>query len=298
MPVVFVVPSLLAGTVYSEPSPARLAWLAQLEETVHALAQRWSLVLGAPFEPGGKTAWVARARDPAGRDMVLKVGWAHSEAEHEPDGLRAWHGHGTVLIYDACRLGQTSALLLERCRPGTSLSRVRAEPEQDQIVAALLGRLWQAPAAGYGFRPLAVMCQAWVEGFHRRLAAAPTDARLIDPGLARAGAELFAALPGSARREVLLCTDLHAGNVLTAQREPWLVIDPKPFVGDPCYDVLQHVLNCEERLTADPAGLARRMADLAELDRGRVTQWLFARCVIESIDNQRLRAVAAALAPT
>jgi streptomycin 6-kinase len=30
--------------------------------------------------------------------------------------------------------------------------------------------------------------------------------------------------------------DLHAGNVLATQREPWLVIDPKPFIGDPAFD--------------------------------------------------------------
>ena len=45
--------------------------------------------------------------------------------------------------------------------------------------------------------------------------------------------ELFTSLPGTADRRVLLCTDLHAGNVLAAQRRPWLVIDPKPYVGDP-----------------------------------------------------------------
>ena len=47
---------------------------------------------------------------------------------------------------------------------------------------------------------------------------------------------------------MLLCTDLHAGNVLAAEREPWLVIDPKPDVGDPTYDVLQHLHNCYVRL--------------------------------------------------
>ena len=26
---------------------------------------------------------------------------------------------------------------------------------------------------------------------------------------------------------------------------PWLVIDPKPFVGDPAYDATQHLFNCE-----------------------------------------------------
>jgi streptomycin 6-kinase len=40
----------------------------------------------------------------------------------------------------------------------------------------------------------------------------------------------------------LLATDLHTGNVLAAQRQPWLMIDPKPYVGDPCYDLGQHLL--------------------------------------------------------
>jgi len=39
------------------------------------------------------------------------------------------------------------------------------------------------------------------------------------------------------------------------------------------------------------------MADLLGLDRERVTQWLFARRVQESIDQPSLRAVAIALAP-
>jgi streptomycin 6-kinase len=107
----------------------------------------------------------------------------------------------------------------------------------------------------------------------------------------------FVALAAPSERDVLLCTDLHAGNVLAAQREPWLVIDPKPYLGDPCYDVLQHMLDCEERLAVDPAGLAQRMADLLDLDGERVRRWLFARCVIEGVDDPGLQAVAAALAP-
>jgi streptomycin 6-kinase len=289
------VPSALAGAVEAEPSPGRLEWLAQLAGTVTTLAERWELSVGAPFEPGGQTAWVAPARDRSRRDLVLKVGWAHDEAEQEADGLRAWHGRGTVLIYDWCRLEQTNALLLERCHPGSPLS-VTSEAEQDKIVAGLLTRLWQAPPAGLTFRPLQDMCQAWVRQFHQRMATAAAGAA-IDPGLARVGAELFVALAAPTAGDVLLCTDLHAGNVLAAQREPWLVIDPKPYLGDPCYDVLQHLLNCEERLAAHPAGLAQRMADLLELDGHRVRQWLFARCVIEGVDDPMLQTVAAALAP-
>ncbi len=106
----------------------------------------------------------------------------------------------------------------------------------------------------------------------------------VEPELAREGAERFRALPGTATQELLLCTDLHAHNVLAAEREPWLVIDPKPFVGDPTYDALQHLLNCEDRLVADPQGLVNRFAGLLGLDAERLLAWLFAYCVVQSVD--------------
>jgi streptomycin 6-kinase len=101
----------------------------------------------------------------------------------------------------------------------------------------------------------------------------------------------------TADHSVLLCTDLHAENVLEVQREPWLAIDPKPYVGDPAYDPLQHMLNCPERLASDPAGLARWMAGLTGLDPGRVTMWLFARCAQESPGEPLLADVAVRIAP-
>jgi streptomycin 6-kinase len=76
-----------------------------------------------------------------------------------------------------------------------------------------------------------------------------------------------------------------------------LVIDPKPYVGDPCYDALQHILNWDDRLQSDPVDIARRMADLLELDAARLASWLFARCVQESIRVPALGEVAVRLAP-
>lgn len=75
------------------------------------------------------------------------------------------------------------------------------------------------------------------------------------------------------------------------------MIDPKPYVGDPTYDALQHLLNCEERLMADPLGLSRRMAGLLDLDPERLRLWLFARCVIEGPERPELLDVARAIAP-
>jgi streptomycin 6-kinase len=96
---------------------------------------------------------------------------------------------------------------------------------------------------------------------------------------------LFPELPRSAPAETLLATDLHAGNVLRAEREPWLVIDPKPFVGDPSYDATQHLLNCTARLAANPDGTTARVADLLGVDRERVRLWTFARAAAEPRDD-------------
>ena len=92
---------------------------------------------------------------------------------------------------------------------------------------------------------------------------------------------MFRQLSRTGTSDVLLCTDLHASNVLSGERRPWLLIDPKPYVGDPHYDVSQHLLNCSGSLQTDPIGLLTEVAELAGLDTGGVRQWLFARCVQE-----------------
>ncbi|HET7559141.1 MAG TPA: aminoglycoside phosphotransferase family protein, partial [Limnochordia bacterium] len=128
----------------------------------------------------------------------------------------------------------------------------------------------------------------------------PADPRPA-PGMVRAGLRLCAELPHSAPIEALLATDLHAGNVVQAQRERWLVIDPKPFVGDVTYDATQHLLNCTDRLLADPDGLIRRFSDLLEVDFERVRLWMFARATAELRadweGNEKMGQLARALAP-
>ena len=279
-------------------TPAYDAWLAGLPQAVAGLADRWSLRLGEPFLPGGSCSWVAPARTADGDPAVLKVGWAHDEAEHEPDGLRAWDGRGAIRLLGAHRAGGTQALLLEACRPGVPLSRALPGPEQDAVLAGLLRRLWITPPPGGPFRPLEEMCADWARVFSRDYGAARALGRdQVDPGVARAAMSLFRELPAAAPDSVLLVTDLHHDNVLASEREPWLAIDPKPYTGDPAYDVLQHMLNFPERLAADPGGFAARMAGLTGLDAGRVRLWLFARCVQESVEDPNLQAVAARLAP-
>lgn len=74
------------------------------------------------------------------------------------------------------------------------------------------------------------------------------------------------------------------------------MIDPKPFVGDPAYDAVQHMRNCDARLATDPAGLAQRMAGLLDVDPERVRRWRFARCAQESLHDLTMREPARRLA--
>jgi streptomycin 6-kinase len=220
-------PALPRNLAEAAEHEGRQAWLVTtLPAVIGEISRSWSLTVGAPFQPGGQTAWVAPVRDATGASLVLKVAWRHPEAAHETAGLRAWAGHGAVRLHAARDFDDAIALLIERCEPGLPLSG-RPETEQDTVITGLL----------------------------------------------------------------------RAGNVLSAAREPWLVIDPKPYIGDPAYDLLQHMLNCGERLASDPRGLALRMAGLLDLDPGRVLLWLFARCVQESPDWPALAEVARRIAP-
>ena len=109
----------------------RQAWLAARPQVIGQARERWSLTIGEPFPPGGQTAWVAPARDGAGADLVLKVGWPHPEAAHEADGLRAWAGPAPsvctprMISVRPGRCSWSGAGRAPSCPPGPNPSRTR-----------------------------------------------------------------------------------------------------------------------------------------------------------------------------
>ena len=72
--------------------------------------------------------------------------------------------------------------------------------------------------------------------------------------------------------------DYHHWNVLSATREPWLAIDPKPMVGDPAYDGAQFLGNRFGTRGPDEfEGELARFAEAAGFDETHVLRWCFAR---------------------
>jgi streptomycin 6-kinase len=266
-----IIPKRLASACQN--SVDREAWLVLLPTIVRELEERWSLITGEPFDGDDVScSWVAPVSLDNGSSAVLKVAMPHMEGEHEIEGLRFWNADPTVRLFDYD--SDLRAMLLERCHPGIAL-RGLPEAEQDVVLAALLQRLWRTPSTPHPFRHLRLMTAHWSQETIAMSKYWP------DRGLVNEGLQLFETLTEPTPSDVLLATDLHAGNVLRAQREEWLVIDPKPFIGDAAYDATQHLFNCENRLLPAPDATIRRFADLLGIEHERIRLWTFARAAAE-----------------
>ena len=165
--------------------------------------------------------------------------------------------------------------------PGTALADL---DDRDAILdtgADVLARLWRAPVPDEPFEPLAAVTDWFAEVVAARQVefGRPLPPRLVDEALVA-----LRDLPRTATKRVVLHHDFHPGNVLAAQRQAWLAIDPKPQVGDPAFDPLQLILQTSDPLDDDdPEATIRyrleRVSERLAVDPERVRAWGVARCV-------------------
>jgi streptomycin 6-kinase len=255
-------------------------WLARLPRLVAECAERWSLEVG-PMLPGANVAYVAPATLADGGTAVLKVNFPDVESEREADALEHWNGEGAVrlLRHDPER----RALLVERCEPGDELWTVSDEEEANRTAARVLLRLWARPApVEHRFRLLEDEAARWAEELPAEWMSAgrPFERSLVE----RAAAALRELGPAQGE-QVVLHQDFHGGNVLRAEREPWLAIDPKPLVGEREFDVASLLRDRREELARDPTAhrrIRRRLDQLSAelgLDRERMRGWAVAHAL-------------------
>lgn len=205
-------PRALVETWSHEP-----AWLDALPRLVADCAERWSLELEPPVDTPHSLVIPAQ-------EVVLKLNApTHFEADREADALERWDGRGAVRL--VARDDERRALLLERCRPGTCLW----DTDEDEVVVMsdLIPRLQVDVQGEHPFALVADEADRWAETVPRwyEEASSPFQRSLLDAAL-----EVYRTVDRSSTR--LVNQDLHGGNVLRAEREPWLAIDPKPLVGE------------------------------------------------------------------
>ena len=291
------VPERLAQRLAGEDDGGR-AWRDALPALLDRLAASWELELGEPVSPGGVTSLVLPARRADGSPAMLKVPVLDDEVAAEPAALALVAGDGAVrlLAHDP----DSGGLLLEAADPARSLLDVPDAERATATVAQLLARWWRPVPEDAQLPRLVDVAPRLIEELERRRGwlGRQIGGRLID----RVIGTFCEADP---RADTLLHTDLHQGNVLAAEREPWLVIDPKPLVGEPAYD-LEPLLRdhrpspaagggAGDRGPVDRGGSGgpadhvpsvaalRRRFDATstqlDLDRGRAREWVIARAV-------------------
>lgn len=264
-----VIPEEFARTTIAREGEAGAAWLRELPGLAAQLIDGWSCVPDGEVMFGGVGIIVPVRRDGT-PPAVLKVSFPHPGNDHEPDAFVAWGGRGAVTLYE--RDDARYAMLLERATPVT-LGEA-AEGDEVVTVAARLGRRLAVPAPA-GLPRLSERADAWEEEL-RKDAAELTHALprpVLDAALATVR-EL-----GRSQPETLVHGDLHGRNILRAEREPWLAVDPKGYVGDPAYDAgtllksRAFTLAEADDLHAAVHRVIAVYADAAELDRERVRRW-------------------------
>ena len=274
------IPDELVRTTVQWRGEAGRRWLDGLPAVVRELEQRWAITVGRAFTTEGAIGFVAPATSHDGADAVLKISIVDRETVNEGQALELYDGEGAVRLFAAdARLG---ALLLERCRPGTPLLAVDDETEANSIAADVLRQLWRRPPAEHPFDLAQERALEWSETVVPEFEqlGRPFERRLVEEA-----ADLFAELALSSSDDVVLHQDFHHGNVLAAQRQPWLAIDPKPLVGDPAFDTGSLLRDRRHDLIAGPEParrMARRVDQLSEelgLDRERMRAWGLAQAV-------------------
>lgn len=269
------VPHSLASSYARAFGDEGRAWIAGLPALAADVLDRWDLRRdGAPGSGEASLVLPVLRRD--GTRAVLKLQMPREETAAALVGLRAWDGGGTVRLLD--HDPESASMLLERLDATRALTSIEDDDVAMGILAELQSRLVRVPAPP-GLRGLGDIATEMLEQVPRAVRALtdPADRRLL-LDWASAVAELVGE-PG----DRMLHWDLHYDNVLAAQREPWLAIDPEPLAGDPGFDLWPALNSRWDELVVkgDTLRIVRRRFDLLtsvlDLDRARATGWTLGR---------------------
>ena len=258
-------------------------WLAALPTQLDEYLNRWELTRTGGFLNGAASLIVPVVRRD-GTEAMLKLQPWNDESEAEALALRTWSPDDVVAVLEDDPA--TSTLLLERLHDQT-LNSVPDHVEATRILAGLMARLIVVPAPPE-VRKLADIATEMVEDAADLKIDDPAEQRLVR----RYADQLRELIPESGDR--LLHWDLHYGNVLASDRQPWLVIDPKPLAGDPAFELFQALSNRWEDLAATgnlEQAIRDRfdlMLDITGIDRDRALGWTAARILQNTIWEEAL----------
>jgi streptomycin 6-kinase len=254
------------------------AWVDALPTLVASFAGRWRLAILPPYQPPSYN-YVAPAVRADGTGCVLKACLPGPERETEPAMLDLCDGRGMVRLLE--HDPEAGVMLLERLEPGTPLLELQDDDEATRIAARVMRRFWRPVPQEHVFPSIA----DWLRGFDRHCEANNGGSGPLPRDLFERAESLAPQLLASSAEPVVLHGDLHHWNILAAQREPWLAIDPKGVTGEPAYDVGAWLRNPMPNIPETPV-LERRVAIFADelgFDRQRLVAWGAVGAVLSAV---------------
>ncbi len=244
-------------------------WLDALPTLVAEQCERFGVFVDGPVRHGSNALVVPVRRGTERYALRLNPPDDH-DLPAQLEALRFWAGRGTVLLHDSELAA--GAMLLERLDDGRTLETMQLT-EAVPILARLMRRLAVDPPEAVPTTTSLLRSGAerfrdeWRELDH------PFPERLLD-GVLDATAELLA---GSGA-DLAVNGDLHYGQVLGGEREPWLVVDPVLLRGDIEYDLARILWDrLDERSDADVVDHVRTVVEIAGLESERARCWVIFR---------------------
>jgi len=210
---------------------------------------------------------------------VLKIGLPLKDVEiyGEVAYLKALDGQGAARILEFDR--DREAALLERISPGANLKSVCKKDQSEAIaitIRVLKRILKPVPECVTEF----ISLDKWFDGLKRAIGTKfPQD-------YATRALTFYEQLSSDVKNIFLLHGDLHHDNILSATREPFLVIDPKGMIGHVGYDIGVFLNNHHDwlewntRLEVKLDQAVSDFADAFDLEESVIRKWAFCQMVL------------------
>ncbi|HSK71137.1 MAG TPA: aminoglycoside phosphotransferase family protein [Pyrinomonadaceae bacterium] len=254
-------------------------WIERLPEIIGEIEENWSLKAWKPFQ-NLSYHYVSPCVLTDGSEAVLKIGFPGDSRTvfSEIKILKFLGGKGAVklLRFDEKRF----CFLLEKLVPGENLKTIYQNEPSEAVKTAIevMRKFWQNPPENHNFPTL----EKWFEGF--------IEAEKINfaPNYVKKARMFFDELTANSKQQTLLHGDFHHENILSAEREPFLAIDPKGIVGDIGYDISVFLINqanwlkTESNLKGKLDFTILQFAEGFEIEPQNLRKWVFAHSVLSA----------------
>lgn len=256
-------------------------WLKEIPQIIKQLEKDWEIKVGKPFDLYFNYAVSATRND--GASVVLKIVFPDDKQfQSEVDALKVFNGESCVTLLEVD--SEHFTMLLEKAEPGVALDPWKDDNEATKVIASVIKKLAKPVPQQHHFTDVKDFAKD-ISNFKQKYKESnPLPEYLIDKA-----EELIKHLIDTSTSVVVNHGDLHHGNILSAEREPWLAIDPKGIVAEPTFETGSMLRNPYPELANKPdideilTNRIRILAEELELDPIRIQQWGLVQAILGAI---------------